>query len=70
MHSVHIVIGISWLLQTTRLLNLIVVNKIPVFNVFILSININPNKSILDEVSNFVFRGTALQYFGNISSVF
>ena len=33
-------------------------------------ININPNKCILDEVSNFVFRGTALQYFGNISSVF
>ena len=30
-------------------------------------ININPNKSILDEVSNYVFRGTALQYFGNVS---
>ena len=38
-----IFIGISWLLQTTRLLNLIVVNKIPIFSVFILSINIIPN---------------------------
>ena len=42
-----IFIGISWLLQTTRLLNLIVVNKIPVFNVFILSINIIPNTLIM-----------------------
>ena len=38
-----IFIGISWLLQTTRLLNLIVVNKIPIFRVFVLSMNIIPN---------------------------
>lgn len=38
-----IFIGISWLLQTTRLLNLIVINKIPIFKVFLLSIYIIPN---------------------------
>jgi len=36
-------------------------------NIGAIVININPNKSILDEVSNYVFRGTALQYFGNVS---
>ena len=41
-----IFIGISWLLQTTRLLNLIVVNKIPIFRVFVLSINIIPNTAV------------------------
>lgn len=47
-----IFIGISWLLQTTRLLNLIVVNKIPVFRVFILSIHILPN--IIVSISPFI----------------
>ena len=41
-----IFIGISWLLQISRLLNLIVVNKIPFYNVFLLSINVMPNTII------------------------
>ena len=38
-----ILIGISWLLQGTRLLNLITIHKVPIIKVFFLSINIIPN---------------------------
>ena len=38
-----ILIGISWLLQATRLLNLITIHKIPFIKVFLLSMNVIPN---------------------------
>ena len=41
-----ILIGISWLLQFTRLFSLITVHKIPIFNVFLLSTNIIPNVTL------------------------
>ena len=38
-----IFIGISWLLQASRLLNLVTLHKIAIEKVFLLSINIIPN---------------------------
>ena len=38
-----IFIGISWLLQTTRLMSLVTIHNIPILKVFFLSLNIIPN---------------------------
>ena len=38
-----IFIGISWLLQTTRLMSLVTIHNIPILKVFLLSLNIIPN---------------------------